>query len=411
MIHLAGSGRPFTVAATADSRPEQCTGTMSDPFVNDPFPQARRQDGVLACDFGGEAMPMLLRYADVRRAAADHTTFSSDVLGRVTIPAEDKIRAFRQLPIESNPPQTEAFRDIVLPIFRRPSGAAFKDKVVALIDTLLDDALQAETLEVVSDFALPLQSRAMALLFNMPMTEAEVWIAWGTHAYRVAGQNDATKAAQLIEYISEKLDQAKDAPGDDLFGVLTRATIDGTALTRDQMKGFAHLAFSGGRDTVINSITETMRFLALNPSALDHLRSTPALIPSAVEELFRIISPISFIGRTCPHALDIHGQPVAAGRRVALGWASANFDETVFDDPQNVRLDRRPNPHLAFGIGAHSCLGSLHARLLLKSVLGRMIARVERIELVEETPNYLLFPEFQRRVGSGLLEARFRPQV
>ncbi len=382
---------------------------MSDPFAKDPFTQARRQKGVLACEFGGEAMPMLLRYADVRRAAADHANFSSDVLGRVTIPAEDKIRTFRQLPIESNPPQTQAFRDIVMPIFRRPRAADFKDKVVALVDTLLDNALQAETLEVVSEFALPLQSRAMALLFNMPMTEAEVWIGWGTHAYRVAGRNDATKAAQLIDYISEKLDQAKDAPGDDLFGVLTRATIDGTPLTRDQMTGFAHLAFSGGRDTVINSITEAVRFLALNPGAFDQLRSTPTLIPSAVEELFRVISPISFIGRTCPHASDIHGQPVAAGQRVALGWASANFDETVFPDPQDMRIDRRPNPHLAFGIGAHSCLGSLHARLLLKTVLEKMVARVGQLTVQGEQANCLSFPQFERRVGSSRLEVHMHP--
>src|SRR5258707_15893182 len=135
------------------------------------------------------------------------------------------------------------------------------------------------------------------------------------------------------------------------------------------MLGFTNVPFAGGRDTIIHSIASTIAFLGRNPAALAYLREDPRRIVLAGEEFFRVFMPLTHIGRVCPVDTMVHGVPVKAGGRVSLGWAAANFDGKVFDEPREIRLDRRPNPHLSFGFGEHLCLGAPHARLIMRSLL------------------------------------------
>jgi len=357
---------------------------MDDPSAptNDPFHEARKDGPVLACPFQGEELPMILRNADVRAAAKDWKTFSSDAPFRVPIPSEEEFRRMRQLPIETDPPEHTEYRKIVEPFFKRAKTPEMIAQVDALIDRLLDDALARDAVEIVHDFALPAQSHALTYLLDVPETEADTWIGWGMHVF--GDKNPEERTGETLErYLGEQLDQAEVSPGDDFFSALTQATYRGRSLTREEMMGFANLTFAGGRDTVIHTISTVLHHLATHPQALDFLREEPKRIDLASEEYFRIATPLTHIGRVCEEETDVHGFTVKPEGRVSLCWVSANHDEAVFDNPHETKLDRKPNPHIAFGAGAHICLGAPHARLVVRTLLRKLTERVESIELVE----------------------------
>ncbi len=378
--------------------------------IPDPFHDPRKDTGVLKCEFQGESVPMILRHEDVRRAAKDWKTFSSDAPFRVPIPSEEDVRSMRQLPIETNPPEHTEYREIVEPFFARAKNPEVIGKVERLIDSLLVDALSRESVEVVSEFALPLQSRALTHLLNMPESEAETWIGWGIHVFRVQdGELGKEKGAALDHYLRRQFDRAEANPGEDFFSALTRAKYRGLPLTRDEMMGFANLAFAGGRDTIIHSVACAIAYLAKRPEALEFLREDPKRIVLACEEFFRAFMPLTHIGRVCPVETDVHGVKVPPGGRVSLCWASANLDESAFDKPEEVRLDRKPNPHLSFGFGTHLCLGAPHARLLLRTLMQKCVERVGGITLIEARERVEVEPAYQRALGYELLRVKFSP--
>ena len=323
---------------------------------------------------------MILRHADVRAAAKDWQTYSSDAPFRVPIPSEEELRSMRQLPIETNPPEHSEYRAIVAPFFNRSKSPGVIAKVESLIDEFLSLALGAESIEIVKDFALPIQSRALTYLLNVPESEADIYTAWGMHVFSGEGTS-------LEDYLSEALDKAVANPGDDFFSALTQATFQDRPLTREEMMGFANLTFAGGRDTIIHSISAIMAYFGEHPEALDKLRENPKGIVIAGEEFFRAFMPLTQIGRVCPIETNVHGTTVPSKGRVALGWASANFDESVFTNPQEVQLDRKPNPHVSFGFGTHLCLGAPHARLIVRTLIQALVERVYKVTLIEAHPH------------------------
>ena len=378
--------------------------------IPDPFHEPRRETGVLRCEFQGESVPMILRHEDVRRAAKDWKTFSSDAPFRVPIPSEEDVRSMRQLPIETNPPEHTEYREIVEPFFARAKNPEVIAKVEKLIESLINDALSRESVEIVSEFALPLQSRALTHLLNMPESEAETWIGWGIHVFRVQdGELGKEKGAALDNYLRSQFDRAEAAPGEDFFSALTKAAYRGRPLTRDEMMGFANLAFAGGRDTIIHSVSCAIAYLAGHPEALEYLRADPKRIVLACEEFFRAFMPLTHIGRVCPAETDVHGVKVPAGGRVSLCWASANQDEAAFDAPTEVRLDRKPNPHLSFGFGTHLCLGAPHARLLLRTLMQKCVERVSRITVLEARERVEIEPAYRRALGYETLRVKLSP--
>jgi len=375
--------------------------------IDDPFRKARETDGVLRCPFQGDEIPMILRHEEVRRAAKDWQTFSSDAPFRVPIPSEEQLRSVRQLPIELDPPDHEAYRALVEPLFLRAKQPAFVARVDRLVERLLDEALSRDSIEIVEGFALPLQSRALTVLLDVPEAEADVWIGWGVHVFH--GNDGLKKARQLEDYLNDRFDRAAAAPGDDFFSLLTKASFRGRPLDRAAMLGFANLAFAGGRDTIIHSIACAIGHLAATPADFAFLRADPGRIVHAAEEFFRVFMPLTHIGRVCPVATDVHGIGVEPGARVSLGWASANLDASVFDDPLTIRLDRRPNPHVSFGFGAHLCLGAAHSRTVMKSLLGALCRRAERIELLSKRDRVEHTAAYDRTLGYDELTVRMHP--
>lgn len=374
---------------------------------SDPFREARNESGVLKCPFHGEDIVMILRHEDVRRAAKDWQTFSSDAPFRVPIPSEEDVRSMRQLPIEVNPPEHADYRAIVEPFFQRAKDPAMIAQVEALIDGMLTQALSRDSIEIVHEFALPVQSRALTYLLNVPESEADTWIGWGIHVFRVTG--GLKKGVALEDYLHAQFDRAEANPGEDFFSALTQAKYQDRPLTREEMMGFANLAFAGGRDTIIHTISCALGHLANHPEALEYLREDPKRITLASEEFFRVFMPLTHIGRVCPADTVVNGKTVKAGDRISLCWSSANFDENAFPSPLDVRLDRKPNPHLSFGFGTHLCLGAPHARLILRTLLRLCCERVQSITVHDAQERIEHESAYNRTLGYEALHVKMTP--
>ena len=376
---------------------------------SDPFKEKREAGPVARYEFQGEQIPMILRHADVRQAAKDWRTYSSDAPFRVPIPSEEQARSMRQLPIETNPPEHTEYRAIVEPFFSRPKLPEMIAKVEGLIDGLLRDALARDTVEVVHGFALPLQARALTYLLNTHESEANLWIGWGIHVFRVRGE--LKKGIELENYLQAKFDMASRTPGADFFSALAQAKFRERPLTREEMMGFANLAFAGGRDTIIHTVACVLGHLAANPEALAYLREDPKRITHATEEFFRFFMPLTHIGRVCPVSTTVHGEQVPAGGRVSLGWASANRDESAFPQADEFKIDRKPNPHLSFGFGEHLCLGAPHARLIVRTLLQKCVELVGTLEVVSAEERTEIEHSYERTLGYESLVLRVRPRA
>ena len=375
---------------------------------SDPFQQARQEAGVMQCPFHGETITMILRHEDVRKAAKDWQTFSSDAPFRVPIPSEEEVRSMRQLPIETNPPVHGDYREIVEPFFQRAKDPTMIAQVESLISSMITQTMERDSIEIVNEFALPIQSRALTYLLNVPASEGETWIGWGIHVFKVTGGEFKTGTV-LEDYLHAKFNQAEANPGADFFSALTQANFQGRKLTRDECMGFANLAFAGGRDTIIHTISCALGYLAEHPEALEFLRADPKRITLASEEFFRVFMPLTHIGRVCPADTEVNGVTVKAGERVSLTWASANFDEAAFPAPHEVRLDRKPNPHLSFGFGTHLCLGAPHARLILRTLLKLCCERVKSITILKADKRVEHEANFDRTLGYDKLELKLTP--
>lgn len=374
--------------------------------LNDPFRRSREDTGVLESDFVGENVPMILRYRELQEAARDFETYSSDAPFRVPVPAENGVRSVRQLPIETDPPEHTNYRAIVQPFFSRPRSPEMAAEMALLVADVLEPIIDAGPVEMALDFALPLQSRALTLLLRMPLEAAEEWVSWGRHVFHGDDLPSEEKGGVLHAYLVRQFDRAEadgalaGGSGNDFFSALLNAEIKGRRLTRDEMIGFANLAFAGGRDTVINLVTFTLAHFAEHPEDFERIRNgDERLTRSAIEEFVRVASPLTFIGRVCPHGARVSDVEVPADHRVGLCWASANRDTRQFEAPDEVRIDRKPNRHLGFGWGAHTCLGAFHARLVVRTLIGQLCDRVGRFEIHAAEPSWEAWPAYRRQNG------------
>ncbi len=380
-------------------RSKQSTRKMSGCPFHDAFSDHRAKGDAVPITFDGEDLTMIVGFQAVRKAARSHGEFSSDAPFRVPIPSEEDVRSVRQLPIEMDPPEHKGYRALIEPHFRRPLAPEYGERIEALLSELIDEAVERDSIEIVRDLALPLQSRALTYLFDVDESEAEEWISWGIHVFR-DGEDGAAKGSVLEDYIHQKFDEAEQTPGaSDFFSTLAHAEIDGTRLTREQCVGFANLAFAGGRDTVIQTVSSVFYLLTEKPDLMAKIQENPDLIPTTTEEFFRMVTPLTHIGRVNTEDRDVHGVSTPKDRRISLCWASANFDESVFKEPLEFQEDRKPNPHIAFGSGAHTCAGSHHARLIVRTLLRLLSERGISAQLLEKIDNVESHEYFERRTG------------
>lgn len=378
----------------------------------DPFEQAREKKGYGEMDDQNDPLTMILRHEDVRKCAMNWETFQSEAKpGRIVIPSEVYIRDTRQIPFEVDPPLHKEYRSLVENWFRRPVGEDYQKRLQEIIAQSFDELHGKESIEIIYDFSLPIQSRALTLLLNSPYAEAERWISWGTHVFRSEDDPlDSSKANLLYDYLDEAIAQAEANPSDDIYSLLLSAEFQARKLTKEEIKGVMILTFAGGRDTVINAITNTIAYFADHPEALKRLKEEPAIKKRAVEELIRYFAPLTHIGRVVTEETQVCEHTIEDDSRISLCWASANRDASIFENPNEVILDRKKNPHLSFGYSHHRCLGATHARQLMLALLDVLVERVSAIEILGHKDNIEEWGEFKRKVGFHELNVRFHPR-
>ncbi len=376
----------------------------------DPFKKEREEKGYDSINDQNDPAMVILGHKNVRKCAHQWQTFQSGAKpGRIVIPSEVNIRDTRQIPFEVDPPEHKSYRNLLEDWFKRPLQEDYKNKLTAQIESIVDEVLNKDTIEVVGDFSLPLQSRALTLLLNIPYAEADLWISWGTHVFRSDDSAlDANKANILYNYIDAKIDDAIANPSDSLYSVLLNSEIDGRKLTKEEVKGVIILTFAGGRDTVINAVTNSIAYFSEHPNSLKALKENPAMINNAVEELVRYFTPLTQMGRVATKDTQVCEHAVKADSRIALNWASANRDERVFENPNEVVLDRKVNPHVSFGFGTHNCLGATHARQILRILLATLSEKVTEIKIVAAKENIEDLGKFKRKVGFDSLKVQFK---
>ncbi|OHX66343.1 cytochrome P450 [Flammeovirga pacifica] len=367
----------------------------------DPFEQARIEKGYGDIDDQNDPVTMLLRLKDVRKTAHNWKTFISGATpGRIVVPSEVDIRDIRQIPFEVDPPEHKDYRNLIEPWFKRPLEKEYAAKLTKIIEDLVDEVVEKDDIEVVGDFALKLQSRALTLLLNIPFEESETWIGWGVHVFRSEeSSTDADKANILFDYLDEQIDRAAENPSDDLYSLLLASEVNGVKMTKEEVKGVMILTFAGGRDTVINAVTNSLSYFAENPKALERLRQEPEIVGRAVEELVRYFSPLTHMGRVVTEDTKVCEHAIKNDSRVSMCWASANRDSAVFEKPNEVVLDRKINPHVGFGFSHHNCLGATHARQILKILMTTLANKVTSIDIKDYKENIEEWGEFNRKVG------------
>jgi cytochrome P450 len=200
---------------------------------------------------------------------------------------------------------------------------------------------------------------------------------------------DRTQAVQALameffQLFNTIIEDRRAKPRDDLASVLANGKVCGEPMGMIETLGYFLITFTAGHDTTKNALASGICALAQRPAEFDKLKRNPDLVPSAVEEILRWTSPVNYMKRVVAEDLEFRGQKLRQGENLVLFYSSANRDEEIFADPYTFRVDRDPNPHLAFGIGEHFCLGAHLARHSQRALLRELLRRVDSLELAGE---------------------------
>jgi cytochrome P450 len=321
---------------------------------------------------------VVTRYDDVLRVAQDWETFSSahgvsPVQTTMSVPA---------IPVHLDPPIQRVFKRLINAYFTSAMVAPYEPATRALVTRLIDDFVETGECDFMPAFALPFPGLAFFdLALHAPSADVAKINAIAVTA--TAGGPDSREAwPKLHEWIIDFVEQRRRATpiGDVVDGVID-ADIDGRPITEQEILGVVLLLILGGLDTTAGALGQIVVRCAREPEIPAMLRDKPELIPAAVEELLRLDPPFVAIGRTAMRDAEIGGQPIRAGDKVLIYWASANRDEGEFPEPDRFDPTRRSNRHLAFGAGPHRCAGSNIARLNLRVALEEIVTRLHDVRL------------------------------
>jgi cytochrome P450 family 142 subfamily A polypeptide 1 len=268
-----------------------------------------------------------------------------------------------------------------------------EDKLRMVCDALIDQVCEEGRCDFVRDIAAPLPIIMIGDMLGVAPDDRDDLLRWSDDMLKGQGSPDpdamtnATNAfIQYSEYIHPVFDDRRASGNrDDLVGVLCHAEVDGDSLDDDSLVHETLLILIGGDETTRHVISGGVEELLAHPDQVARLSADPAgLMPGAVEEMLRWVSPIKNMARTATRDVELDGARIKAGQELLLLYPSANRDEAVFEDPATFDITRSPNPHIAFGFGAHFCLGNQLARLELRVMVERVLARLPDLHLATE---------------------------
>jgi cytochrome P450 len=189
---------------------------------------------------------------------------------------------------------------------------------------------------------------------------------------------------EMFQYFSDMVAERQKRPTNDITSMVANGKVNGQPIPQFEMLSYYFLLVVAGNETTRNATTGGLLAFIENPGEWTKLKRNPGLIDSAVEEIVRYTTPVIQFARTATEDTEIRGQKIKAGESVCLFYPSGNRDEEVFDNPFKFDISRDPNPHVAFGIGEHFCLGANLARLELKVIFNQLVQRLEHFELAGE---------------------------
>ncbi len=345
----------------------------------------------------------ITKHADICEISKQPDAFSSaEGIAMITLDQEELVReeslgGTMRVIIEMDPPEHRSIRKVASPVFT-PRAVLAMDEAIRTSAREIVDRLAGETGEGECDFnsvaaAHPL--RILSTMLGVPR-ESEPDILRLTNELFASDDPDLQRKGesrrQAIMAMGLEFFQLFDGiikdrranPRDDLASVLANARVDGEPMGMMETLGYYLITFSAGHDTTKNALVGGMRAFLENPDQLEKLKRNPELLDAAVEEVVRWTSPVNHMKRRVTRDYELRGQTLKAGDWLVMFYASANRDEEVFDAPFEFRIDRKPNPHLAFGIGEHFCLGANLARRSQRALLKELAGRLEWAELAGE---------------------------
>jgi cytochrome P450 len=374
---------------------------LTDPrfFADDPFPafaRLRAEAPVFWCEKGG--FWALSRYDDVRTVGRDAERFTStkgiaiadrDARGR----AKDHYPEGSIHPMLIDPPLHTHIRRVVSSAFTPAAVGKLEPMVRSIVCEVLDQIEPGTTGNVVDLVSAPIPIWVIAALFDVPRSMWADFRRWSDSVIQLGDATDgdeharhAANVADLNAYFDEAIAARRSTPGDDLLSMIAAGTRTGDRpLTSDDMVVYCNLLTVAGNETTRNTITGGIRSLGLHPEQRTIMIEEPHRAPKSTDEILRWVSPVQAFARTATRDTVIRDQPIAEGDYVVMLYPSANRDEAVWADADQLDVTRPSDPpHVAFGFGPHMCVGAALARLEIDIVFEELLRRFPCFELAGE---------------------------
>lgn len=323
-------------------------------------------------------------YESVFAAAHDDATFSS--AREVVIPSTG---VGRLIPLQSDPPTLTRYRALLAPFFAPPAlEAATIPFLERRIDDCIDSFIERGQVELVSELANPIPSSVTMFLLGLDPADWRIF-ADPLHSLSYSAPDSPTRLlAQeevrgFTEYIEREIRDRIVRPREDMISALLGSSWEGIDTTLDEVIDLVRMVIFGGMDTVMAALSNMFVRFGDDPRLWRHLVTSPSDIPRAIEELLRIDAPVQGFARTTTCPAELGGVSIPEGDSIFMLWASANLDEQEFGpDAGEVNIQRHPNRHMTFGVGAHRCMGSTLARIELSRILRRLAERTPDLSIV-----------------------------
>jgi cytochrome P450 len=298
------------------------------------------------------------------------------------------------LPLELDPPLATKYRQLVMPWLTRTVVESHAVRIHAYVGELIDRVIEKGRVDPVSDLGGPLSAMVVTLLLGLDPGNAER-IAWPLRAYQAVDRGSAEFQRVIDEMmwlswlLRETCERRRAEPRADAISRLVAARVDGQLVPIDDCVGILQTVIGGAVDTTTAALAHSLLYLDGHRDDRARLAADPSLIPHACEEFLRAFPPVRQVARRTGGNAELAGQHLAPKECVMISVLSANYDESVFVRPDELDLDRRPNPHVTFGAGGHRCAGSHVARFMLVAMIGQVLTRMPDYRVLdEETERY-----------------------
>ncbi|MHA3791170.1 cytochrome P450 [Sphingomonas sp. YL-JM2C] len=351
----------------------------------------RDQPGLARCSLYG-GFHVAARYDDLMTVLMKPDLFASGE--GITLPAAT-VRS-PHIPAEVDPPRHRDYRALLTRFLTPGAVRAMEPRVRRLVTELLDRFADRTQVDFVEVFARPLPVHASLDLVGLPPEDAPLLDALVVELHEEVATGVRTgAAARLTDYVTDAVRAAAADPSDrdDLMASIVGGSVAGRPLTLDEQVSMIRLLLIGGFDTTAIALATALWWLAGHPGDLARLRAEPGLIDGFIEEVVRFTSPSTYLRRVATSEVDLGGTRLRPGDQLLAAFGAANRDPAKFDRPDEILLDRKPNPHLGFGAGHHRCVGSFFAKLEMRVAIEELLARYD---------GFAVDPDRPVRLASGL---------